>query len=97
MFYLRSGFPHSFVRSKLSVLPEEQGTMTRRRARDTRQSRATSVVGETGGPQSLTSEVSTMGVITTEVTSPTPQVGVSVQRKRSQSLADIQVSNAPPK
>lgn len=29
----RSGFPHSFVRSKLSVLPEEQATLTRRRVR----------------------------------------------------------------
>ena len=42
-----------------------------------------------GGPQSLTSDVSTMGVITSQVTSSTPEAGV--QRKRSQSLADIQV------
>ena len=78
----RSGFPHSFVRSKLSVLPEEQGTLTRRRAREA----ATSVAGE-AGPQSLTSELSTL-----ELTNMPAQAStVSVQRKRSQSLADIQV------
>ena len=33
VLYPRSGFPHSFVRSKLSVLPEEQATLTRRRVR----------------------------------------------------------------
>ena len=52
--------------------------------RDARQ-RASSVVGE-AGPQSLTSEVSTLGPEL--VTSDTQ---ASVQRKRSQSLADIQV------
>ena len=52
--------------------------------RDARQ-RASSVVGE-AGPQSLTSEVSTLGP---ELT--TGDTQASVQRKRSQSLADIQV------
>ena len=27
----RSSFPHAFVRSKLAVLPEEQGTLTRKK------------------------------------------------------------------
>ena len=99
----RSGFPHSFVRSKLSVLPEEAGTLTRQRAR------ASSVVGErggggggggdsgAGGPQSLTAEVST--TLAPEVTTRTSEastlptdVNSNVTRKRSQSLADIQVT-----
>ena len=97
----RSGFPHSFVRSKLSVLPEEAGTLTRQRAR------ASSVVGErggggdkgVGGPQSLTAEVST--ALAPEVTTRTSEastlptdVNSNVTRKRSQSLADIQVRTA---
>ena len=99
----RSGFPHSFVRSKLSVLPEEAGTLTRQRPR------ASSVVGErggggggdtgAGGPQSLTAEVST--ALAPEVTTRTSEantlptdVNSNVTRKRSQSLADIQVRTA---
>ena len=97
----RSGFPHSFVRSKLSVLPEEAGTLTRQRAR------ASSVAGErsgggdtgAGGPQSLTAEVST--TLAPEVTTRTSEantlptdVNSNVTRKRSQSLADIQVRTA---
>ena len=54
--------------------------------RDARQ-RASSVVGE-AGPQSLTSEVSTLGP---EVVSSQDNAEAGVQRKRSHSLADIQV------
>ena len=70
----------------MSVLPEE-ATLTRRgvtkdsRTKDMRQ-RASSVVGQEGGPQSLTSDVN----IDTET-----NVSNTVRRKRSQSLADIQV------
>ena len=72
----RSGFPHSFVRSKLAVLPEEQGTLTRNKERQ----RANSVlVTDMAGPQSLNSDVN--GSETTN----------TIRRKRSQSLADIQV------
>ena len=91
------------MRSKLSVLPEEAGTLTRQRAR------ASSVVGErggggggdtgAGGPQSLTAEVST--TLAPEVTTRTSEastlptdVNSNVTRKRSQSLADIQVRTA---
>ena len=69
----------------MSVLPEE-ATLTRRavtkdsRAKEVRQ-RASSVVGQDNGPQSLSSEVN----IDTETSSS------NVRRKRSQSLADIQV------
>ena len=73
----RASFPHAFVRSKLAVLPEEQGTLTRRG-----EGRPGSAAGhrEEGreGPPSLTL--------------PT---GATLQRKRSQSLADIQVHHTP--
>ena len=81
--YHRSNFPHAFVRSKLAVLPEEQGTLTRKK--ENRQ-RSNSVIGEgnqshimesLAGPQSLTSEINS--------------TSNALQRKRSQSLADIQV------
>ena len=58
----RSGFPHSFVRSKLAVLPEEQGTLTRNKERQ----RASSVMVSEGATN-------------------------TIRRKRSQSLADIQL------
>ena len=75
-FHQRSGFPHSFVRSKLAVLPEEQGTLTRNKERQ----RANSVVvTDMAGPQSLSSDIN--GSETTN----------TIRRKRSQSLADIQV------
>ena len=72
----RSGFPHSFVRSKLAVLPEEQqGTLTRNKERG----RAGSVaVTDLAGPQSLSSDINGSEPTNT------------VRRKRSQSLADIQ-------
>jgi len=81
--YHKSNFPHAFVRSKLAVLPEEQGTLTRKK--ETRQ-RSNSVIGEgnpshimesLAGPQSLTSDITCASKM--------------LQRKRSQSLADIQV------
>ena len=80
--YHRSNFPHAFVRSKLAVLPEEQGTLTRNK--ECRQ-RSCSVISERyqnnmmeslAGPQSLSSEVN--------------RASNMLQRKRSQSLADIQ-------
>jgi len=81
--YHCSNFPHAFVRSKLAVLPEEQGTLTRKK--ESRQ-RSSSVISEGNpnhimesltGPQSLSSEVNSASNM--------------LQRKRSQSLADIQV------
>lgn len=56
-------FPGSYLRSRLSVLPEEQGTLTR--ARDS-------------GPQSILI--------------PGHQPSSTLRRKRSQSLADLQMS-----
>ena len=74
--FSRSGFPHSFVRSKLAVLPEEQGTLTRNKERQ----RANSVVvTDMAGPQSLSSDINGSELTNT------------IRRKRSQSLADIQV------
>jgi len=81
--YHKSNFPHAFVRSKLAVLPEEQGTLTRKS--EARQ-RSNSVIGEGNpgqimesmeGPQSLSSDINSTSSV--------------VHRKRSQSLADIQV------
>ena len=81
--YHCSNFPHAFVRSKLAVLPEEQGTLTRKK--ESRQ-RSSSVISEGNpnhimesltGPQSLSSEVNSASNI--------------IRRRRSQSLADIQV------
>ena len=80
--YHCSNFPHAFVRSKLAVLPEEQGTLTRNK--ESRQ-RSSSVISEgnpthimesLAGPHSLRSEVN--------------RASNMLQRKRSQSLADIQ-------
>ena len=74
----RSGFPGSYMRSRLSVLPEEQGTLLTNqrpgfRSRDLSQP----IIGRDSGPQS------------------TPfhhQSGSTLRRKRSQSLADLQMS-----
>ena len=70
----RATFPHAFVRSKLAVLPEEQGTLTRRAEGRPGSAAGHREEGRGEGPPSLT--LST---------------GATLQRKRSQSLADIQV------
>ena len=81
--YHCSNFPHAFVRSKLAVLPEEQGTLTRKKGN---RQRSKSVISEGNpnhimesltGPQSLSSEVNS--------------ASNTIRRKRSQSLADIPV------
>ena len=78
-YHNRSTFPHSFVKSKLAVLPEEQGTLTRDKDKRPRPSSVmdTPDGGQESdavdGPQSLTSDC-----ITSTST---------LRRKRSQSLA----------
>jgi len=85
--YHKQHFPHAFVKSRLAVLPEEyeRGTMTRKK--DNIRRRSNSVIGEENqtklsdsstGPQSLNTEL--MG-----------NSESGLRRKRSQSLADIQV------
>lgn len=81
--YHRSNFPHAFVRSKLAVLPEEQGTLTRKK--ETRQ-RSNSVIGE-GNPSNIMESLAGPQSLTSEINS----TSNALQRKRSQSLADIQV------
>ena len=39
LYHNKPGFPHSFVRSRLAVLPEEQGTLTRNKDRVGRSTR----------------------------------------------------------
>ena len=87
-YHPRSGFPHNFVRSKLSVLPEEQATLTRKGVKDGSRLRPGSMIVTSNdqGPQSLSSDVN---MITPELIS-TP-TNNNIRRKRSQSLADIQV------
>lgn len=77
------------MRSKLSVLPEEQGTLTRNRAKDNRQRASSHALEMSTGPQSLSSDVNTMSV---DVNNSSTDVNSNVRRKRSQSLADIQVN-----
>ena len=80
--YHCSNFPHAFVRSKLAVLPEEQGTLTRNKESRQRsgsvisEGNPTHIIESLAGPQSLSSEVN--------------RASNMLQRKRSQSLADIQ-------
>ena len=81
--YLRSGFSTSFLKSKLASLPEEQGTLTR----SCRRPRSGSVAEEDAGPMAelLTGPQS----LNSEVKGGTG----TLRRKRSQSLADIQLSH----
>ena len=79
--FLRSGFSHTFSKSKLASLPEEQGTLTRNN-RNQRPG-AGDLVGDDdsqfSGPQSLNSGIK-------------PGNSGTLRRKRSQSLADIHSS-----
>ena len=79
--FLRSGFSHTFSKSKLASLPEEQGTLTksnrnqRSGAGDTNEEEDS----QFSGPQSLNSGIK-------------PGNSGTLRRKRSQSLADIHSS-----
>ena len=70
----RSVFPGVYMRSRLSVLPEEQGTLTNQRP--VFRSRDLSQPIRDSGPQST----------------PFQQPSSTLRRKRSQSLADLQMS-----
>ena len=71
------------------MLPEEQGTITRNRAKDNRQRASSHALEMSTGPQSLSSDVNTMSGDGNNVST---DVNTNVRRKRSQSLADIQVN-----
>jgi len=79
----RASFSQAFVRSKLAVLPEEQGTLIQRKVVRERsksvisEGHPSNVIESLLGPQSLQSDMNSTSNV--------------IQRKRSQSLADIQV------